>query len=305
MNISRRPKTMPVRRQVAHSGRPVAFSYHSRRSEQPAALGRNMFREALNVRNAKRVTHYWRQRFGVLVVAAAVCLGLYQLLVLSSDPKVVTATDHATFIRPTPTYHDAVQKLLAGSILNSNKLTVDVNGVSGALKRQYPELSTVTISLPLIGHRPIVYVASADPALVLLSSDGHAFVVDANGRAVAQVPTGSVGNSHLPIVKDASTAAYHVGQLAISSDAVGFIKQILYQVEQKRLSVSTFGLPAGSSELDMYLDGQHYFVKFNMQSDSALEQVGDYLAVRHYLESRGVSPSEYVDVRITGRAYYK
>lgn len=286
-------------------GRTAAFSYHSRRSDQHGTLGRNVLREALTARNAKQAAHYWRQRFGLLIVIIAIAIGAYQLLALSSDPKVLPVDAHATFLHPLSTYHDAAQKLLAGSIVNNNKLTVDTNGVSSALKRQYPELSVVSISLPLVGHRPIVYVAPADPSLVYLSGDGHAFVVDATGRAVAPSSANAAAALHLPLVKDAGRLSVGVGQLAVSSDTVTFIKQVLYQVQQKHLSVSTFVLPSGSSELDMYLDGQTYFVKFNLANNAPLEQAGDYLSVRHYLQSRGITPNEYVDVRIPGRAYYK
>jgi hypothetical protein len=77
-------------------------------------------------------------------------------------------------------------------------------------------------------------------------------------------------------------------------------------LQQQHLAVATFVLPAGSSELDVYLDGKPYYMKCNLAlSDTAREQVGTFLAVQHDLEEQGRRPGQYIDVRIAGRAYYK
>lgn len=308
MKLFRRkqPQPAPQRRTVARQGRTAAFSYYSQRSGAPARVGRDRFREALTARSAHQAARYWRQRFGVVIVLVAVVIGLYQLLALSTDPKIVPAdSSQTTFLHPLATYHATAQHLLEGSLFNHNKLTIDTGGVTAELKRQYPELSVVTMDLPLVGHRPIIYVAPAASKLVLLKDAGQAFVIDTNGRAVAAASASDAARLRMPLVKDPSPTPVQVGKLALPSDTVAFIQKVMYEMNAKHMGISTFVLPEGTSELDMYLDGQAYYVKFNLASDTALEQVGDFLAVRHALQGRGATPAEYIDVRIPGRAYYK
>ncbi len=307
MKLFRRTKQVsPQRRHVTPASRTTQYAYYSQRSAEPTALGRQVFREALDARAAKRAAHYWAQRFGVLLVLAAITIATVSTLSLSTDPKVVPVdSSSGVFLHQMSTYEQAAQSLFESSVLNHNKLTVDTNSISAQLKRQFPELSIVNITLPLVGHRPIIYVAGAQPTIELQSNDGRSYIIDASGRAIGTVDANADTSLHLMRVSDNSGSAVRIGQPVLASNAVAFIMSVQYQVEQKRLSVSTYVLPAGTSELDMYLDSLPYFVKFNLASDTALQQVGTFLAVKHNLEGRGVSPASYIDVRVDGRAYYK
>lgn len=290
-------------------GRTNAYSYHARRSQEPAALGRKLFRDAVNVnaQAAKQATNYWLQRFGMLLILIAVGVSFVNAIELSSDPKILPVdASQATFLRDTQTYQQAARKLFAGSFFNNNKITVNTGDITKQLQREFPELAVVSINLPLLGHRPIIYIESTLPEAVLTTAQGAMYIIDENGRAVSTASLTTAASLHLVPLTDASGTPVRVGGLALSSSAAVFIRTVAYQLQQKDVHVTTMSLPAGKSELDVYLSGQHYFIKFNLQnSASALQQVGTYLAVRHALAGRGVTPSQYIDVRLDGRAYYK
>ncbi len=306
MRLFKRSKPdQPQQRHVSSGGRTAAYSYYARRSAEPSALGRQIVADALNVRNAKRAAKYWRQRFGLLLVIIAAVLGAGNVLSLGTDPAILPAeTTHVAFLHPLSTYQHAADKLFASSLLNRNKITVDTGAVSAALKRQFPELSLVSITLPLFGHRPQVYIAQADPIILLTAGDGKTYIIDAQGRAVAH---GSVARASLQLlpVRDASGARIHLGQLAVPSGTVSFIRAIQFQLAQRQVHIDSFVLPAASSELDIYPRGQKYFVKCNLESNNVLQQAGAFLAVQQYFDGRGITPSQYVDVRVDGRVYYK
>ena len=303
--FSRKPK-QPSRRQVTSAGRTNTYAYYGSRSSEPAALGRQIFREALNARTARKAARYSVQRFGLLLIIIAVGVALVSLLSLSTDPKVLPVdSTEPVFLHPMAVYERAAAQFLSESLLNHNKLTIDTAGVAARMKRQFPELSIVNVTLPLVGHRPIIYLAQADPTLLLQANDGHVYVVDTNGRAIGNSATMSTGSLQLQHVRDNSGTPVVVGQSILSASTVGFIQTIAYQMSQKHLVIATFSLPPQSSELDMYLDGPKYFVKFNLASATAQQQVGAFLAVKHNLEERGITPSSYIDVRLDGRAYYK
>ena len=296
----------PARRQVGSAGRTNLYAYYARRSAEPTNLGRQVFREALSARTAQRAARYWTRRFGLLLVIIALIIGVISLLSLSTDAKVLPVDpDQPPTLHSVSAYEAAADRLFSASVLNRNKLTVDTVGISRQLQHQFPELSVVTITLHLVGHRPIVYVAQADPAFLFEAGDGHAYVIDTSGRAIGDATDMSVGRLGLVHVRDQSATRIHIGDLILASSTVRFIMSVQYQLSQKGLKASLYELPSASSELDLHLEGLPYLVKFNLASDSVLQQIGSFLAVKHSLEGKGITPGAYIDVRLDGRAYYK
>lgn len=292
-----------VRQRPQVSNRTQSFSYHAYRSADTDVTGRRLFRDVITVEKASRTAKYWARRVGVLAVVIAVGSSVISMLLLTPDPKILPLDpSQAHFMHDTATYEAAARKLFTGSIASRTKLTIDRAGISLALMHEFPDLASVSVKLPLIGHRPIVYIAPETAVLMLEATDGATYIVGQNGEAIAP---GAATGSTLPRVKDDSGTSVRPGQPILATSTIAFIHAILFQLAQKQILVSTFVLPANSSELDMYVDGQHYFVKFNLASDTPLEQVGAFLAVQHNLAGQGVTPGQYIDVRVEGRAYYK
>lgn len=304
--FGRKPAAPPERRHVVAPGRTTAYAYHARRSVEPSVLGRKVLRDAaVQAHNAKKAAHAGLQRFGLVVLVVVCIVAVGNLLGLSSTPRVLAVDSSQKFLHPLLTYQTAANELFGASVWNRNKLTVDVSGLSTAMKRAFPELSVVSISLPLVGQQPLVYIAQADPALVLTTASGHSYVLDTTGRAIATATSGTATTLHLLQVSDLSGNKITVGQQVLASDVVTFLRTVVYQMSQKNISVSTVVLPAASSEADFYLSGQHYLGKFNTATVDALQQVGTFLAAQHYLSGRGITPGQYIDARLQGRAYYQ
>lgn len=281
---------------------PPTFSYHTRRSQELGDVGRKVFRETFNAEAASRVTRYSLQRFGLLIVILVLFISLINISMLSPDNPSILPLDpkNAGWPQQPSVYQGAVQKLLNGSIANRNKLTIDTTALSQELERQFPELEVVEVKMPLIGHRPIIYLGFAEPVLTL-ETVSRSYVIDRDGRAIAH----SLPNSHLVTLKDDSDLPVTLGRSVLASDTVTFIEAVLFQLQQRQLHVSSFELPQGRSELDAHLAGQGYLIKFNLADNTPEQQVGTFLAVFHSLQQQGITPAQYVDVRVEGRAYYK
>jgi len=303
MKLLRRKSNTPTRRERRGSlGSTPVYSYYARRSQEQSVIGRQVFRDVVNKENVARAARFGRRRFGLVVVLIVGVIAAANILWLSPDVKVVPADTHDTFLHSLASYQQAANTLFSSSLLNHTKVTADISGITAGLKQQYPDLSTVNVALPLIGHRPVVYITPTTPQVLLSTTSGHSYVVDENGRALSEMQ-GS--DPHLILVQDQSGASVAVGRLALSSDTVTFIRTVQYEIQQKGLAVARFTLPAGKSELDLYLTGVSYYVKFNLADNTAQAQAGTFLAVRHYLSGKGKTPTAYIDVRIVGRAYYK
>jgi hypothetical protein len=160
--------------------------------------------------------------------------------------------------------------------------------------------------LPVLGQKPVIYLQLTRPALVLVSANGGAYVLDETGRVLA--PASQVDNLDalkLPTVSDDSGLKVSVGRLALPNTTVSFITDVIYQLQRAGVPFSKLTLPQAIQELDVSLTGKNYIVKFNTHTNTVRGQAGSYLAVQASLDKQGKTPTEYIDARLPGRVYYK
>lgn len=281
------------------------LNYYAKRNPAPQPRGRKINTEATK-RSLKIAQSYWLQRFGLLVLIIAAFVTVISVLRLSNDPKIVILGKNSTFVlHDEATYQQAAQKILKSSVLNGNKITVNSGDVARQLQKKYPELTSVSVTLPLLSHRPIVYVEPAQPSLLLSTTYGN-YVIGSNGRVLAQDNAqNSVSGLDLPHVTDQSGIRPVVGKQAMPATTVQFIHTVQTELAAKQIATSVMVLPPASSQLNVYITGVNYYVKFNLQSGTARKQSGTFMATRANLAGQGITPSEYIDVRVEGRAYYK
>jgi hypothetical protein len=288
------------------------FSYAANRSQTDFNTGREAAQNKPPLRQLPGKIQKLRRHFGWLLATVAF-IGLvgYEMQ-LSTTPKVVSlvqASD-APFLQDSSVYAQKASELFNATAANRNKLTVDTSNITLQLKKQFPELQDVSVSLPVIGDRPTVYIRPAAPALVLSSTAGS-YVIDENGRAVAEETTrsGSSANKlQIPTVTDQSGLQVKVGSQVLPRSATAFVSTVVSQLKAQHVTVKSLLLPAAASELDIYVSNAPYFIKFNLHdadSDKAALQAGTYIATIKQLTRQGITPAQYVDVRLEGRAYYK
>jgi cell division septal protein FtsQ len=305
MKLFGRKKSTTRQRLVTDDSKSASFSYNSsRRSEQPANTGRNNQREQKKAARSS-FWHTLLHRSGLVLLLIVIAACLVNVLSLSGNAKVLPleSGSKAPFLRSQATYQAAADKLLASSIWNRNKITMDTGSLNRQMVVQFPELSSVSVTLPLLGHRPVVYLQPTQPALLLDAHNGS-YVLDTNGKALltsADLPPGH----NLPQVTDESGLDVKLNRQVLNPGDVSFIQTVIAELAAKHVSVSSMNLPPASSELDAHIVGQPYFVKFNLQTDDARLQSGTFLATIAQLGRQHITPARYVDVRVEGRAYYQ
>lgn len=311
MALLRKKKQAEVGRRrpgMQSAARTSPYAYYSH--QQSAAAGHQperARREALP-RSKKEILQYVGQRFGVILAIIASSALLISSVQVSMQPRLVIVNDTAVYrLHPDATYEAKVTQTLRGSWTNTNKITINTANVARTLKADYPEVADASVALPIIGQRPTVYVQLTKPSLLMVATDGSASVIDETGRVLA--PAAQVTNLDsfdLPTITDQSGLTIKPGKLALSKGSVDFIASVLLQLKTAGIHYSRLVLPPSSQELDVYLQGQPYFVKFNMHDPStAREQAGEFLATAHYLQGKSITPTSYIDARLSGRVYYK
>lgn len=288
------------------------FSYHASRAQTELNTGRETWSDKPGHRTVpsqlQRIRMHWHWAW--LAGGALLIAGVVLQLQLSNIPKVVSlipASD-APFLQDSVVYQQAATKLIESSVVNRNKLTINTLGIADTLKQQFPELQSVTVTLPLLGDAPIIYLRPADPALILVTAN-KSFIVDKRGRALAEVQSqAQLMRLRLPTVTDQSNLSFKYGDQALSRQTTAFIQTIARQHAAQKAEIQAMTLPSAASELDVYLTGKSYFIKYNLQhadEQSANLQAGSYAAVTRHLTTKDIVPSHYVDMRLQGRAYYK
>lgn len=283
----------------------TVFSYHANRSVREANQYRDAEREQKpTVSQRVKSTRWLKKAPNIAALLACVVLAAF-CLQLSSRPKVeaVSVSGSELFLRDKQVYTQAAQRAFT-PWLNSNKLTVNADKISADLKKQFPELQTVSVSLPVFGTVPTVYIQASVPKLILVAKSGM-FVLDINGRAlISGNQVAKLTELGVPVVNDESGIHIDPGNVALPKDTVAFISEVVGQLKAKQLTVASMMLPAGTNELHVKIDKIGYSVKFNLHGD-AREEAGTFLAVKQYLESVRKTPGSYVDVRVENKAYYQ
>ena len=303
MKLPFKKKTRPeLRRRPLGDGYMPMYSYHNKRSTEREIEGRPRLTGFTNER-VSRVVRYSARRIGAILAGVAVVISIISTLLLSTTANLQVANPNSFSFHSQQTYQAAANAALARSFASHTKVTIDTGAVSAALKKQFPELAAVSVKLPLINHRPIVYLVVATPSLIMTMPDGTKYAMDDTGRVLGAVHVVSVG--HTLLLTQQTNLPITVGAQALPPSTVSFINEVTFQLQQKHLTVASFSLPPSSSELDLHIEGLGYFVKFNLENPDAQQQAGTFLATKHYLEGQGVTRAQYIDVRIDGRAYYK
>lgn len=290
----------------SEQGQSRVFSYYASRSTNETNVGRSQQLDTARRRGGglRRFT----RRASLLIGGVIIIVVIASQLGLSTEPKIVvlSGVGGKVFLQSTATYNQAAAALFKKSFGNRNKLTVNAAGISSALKAQFPELSDASVAVPILGNQPVVYIQPSDPSFVLATRSGS-FVLDSTGRAlVAAGNVPQLATLHLPTVTDESGLQPHIGDTALPGSNVSFIQTVVAQLGAQHFSIQRIVLPPAASEVDAYIAGKPYFVKFNLQDQSgALQQAGTFVAVAQSLAARGKTPTQYIDVRIDGRAYYK
>lgn len=228
----------------------------------------------------------------------AIIAGLVFCLILKPYPKVVV---NSNAYHPSADYVAAVNNAFKAA-RNKTKPTLDKRGIADALKKQFPEIDSVKIEVPIISQIPTLRLSIAAPTFNF-SSNSNLYVVGSNG-VIAGLSSQLTGASNLPNVIDQSGLMAAIGKQVLSTEAIAFINTILAQCQRAGLKVQSLTLPAAAQELDLRVQNQPYFVKFYLGGD-VLSQAGQYLAAKHKFDSENTQPGQYLDVRVGGKIFYK
>lgn len=280
------------------SRQPV-FSYRAVRRETDRQLERG-------AKPAKDLTRLKRKlkHLPYAISFIAICAALLYNLTLVPNARVIVSGDQVT-LRPLQSYQEAINNRLESSLSSRTKVTINTKRLSADIQREFPEIETLNISLPLLRHQPIIEVKLAAPAALLATSEAT-YILDGNGRALFDEndARADFDTSKLPVITDSSGHEITLGAVALTSAQIIYANELLAQSAAKQLQPESMTLQAGGEELHVRFQKVTYTVKFSFGADSR-QSFGTFLATRERLERERATVAEYIDVRIPERAYVK
>ncbi len=234
----------------------------------------------------------------VLILSAAGALLVYCLL-LTGSPKV---TVNDTSYHPQSIYQATVGK--DSGFFHKTKLTYNGNAIASKLQKQFPEVVSTSLRLSPFSTSPTFKLNISRPSFVIKSASST-YVMDREGVAV--ISTTSINLrilKNLHTISDQSGLVLKPGVKVLSSADINFVNEVLAQAKAAKVPVLSLSLPPLSRELDLKTSDEPYLVKFYLGGDSLL-QVGQFLAARHSFAQKHVNPSHYLDVRVTGKIFFR
>ncbi len=289
-------RSRPTTHRSARYSRPGRTSFMYTATEQPVRTGAR-FSSAEMVRHRKR-------RLPTLIALIIITGSILFSTTVSSQPSISLVSGQAPIYRSLEEYSDAASTILEQKLAYKTKFTINTKEIEDALLEKYPELAAVAIRLPLIGRRPTLIVEQKSPILIL-TTQVKSFIIDEDGIAISELQLlATEAREGLPVVLDQSGLELTIGSQAVTSETVTFVRAVLAQITSQKLSINQLTLPPFANQLDITLKGTQYYIKTDISGDANL-QIGTFLAVRDRLRKDGITPTEYIDVRVEERAFYK
>ncbi len=174
---------------------------------------------------------------------------------------------------------------------------------SGDLKRQLQKTFTGQESIIVKKTFPNKILVKTDDqkSAIVWKTGSRRYIVSINGRVMSELS--NQNTNEMPIINDGSNIPANVGDKIVTRDFVDFTLKLNDYFSANKIAVESYSIAETTSELNVKVaDG--YTIKFNT-SDSPDSQVRALGAALALIKSQNKKPTEYLDLRVTGRAFYK
>jgi len=280
-----------------------SYHYSAKRSSTDRLYGRQEHLEE----NENPAGSFTKRNLSLLPSFLSIVLiiaGSFYLLHLS--PSVSLETEGSSgFVGDRAAVQSKAEDLMKASLLNRTKLSFNEEELEEALYNEFPEFSSIKVKTLFFRQKPVVAIKFAQPTM-LLTNGSNNYIISEEGVVLADITKTKpdIDTSKLLLVQDQTGVDIELGKVALTSEQVDYILEITFQTSKKNLKIESLILVPGGGELHARYGGLKYYVKYNLYED-ARKSSGTFLAAKANLEKKGVTPSEYIDVRIPERAYIK
>ena len=234
---------------------------------------------------------------GLLLLTILGCASLFALISQFTADVHVKTDDNSIVLEDV--YEKAIQKYLSQQPAERLRFLLNKNHLQDYLQSVTPEIKSInTIESDGFGAS-IIQVTMRTP-IAGWSMNGKQQYVDSSGV--------SFGRNYYPApsvqIVDNSGIQVAAGQAVASNSFLGFVGQIVGLAKTQGYTTTQVVIPGATTrQIELRLKDIAYPVKFSVDRPAG-EQVEDMAASIEWMKRHNLTP-QYVDVRISGRAFYR
>ncbi len=278
--------TRPTQKPVSTSARSAAASNKNSLGVRARAIGsiigRNLFLIAI-----------------VLVILISTTL--------SSASVKVTNTSIEDIYRPVDEYAAGVESVLNESIFRKSKLLVNSTVIERRMREMFPEITEVTVVVPLAGRKLQTGIALDYPMLRLVAGNSQQGIVGESGQLLLTRDSQTIVSDFPQLVSITIEPMidFSPGGQVLTSGEVELLSLLLAEFdgsESYRPQPSSIAFKVNTRRLEVSFSDRSYYVVITPETD-ARPQIGSLVATMKELEEQGTVPTSYIDARVDGRVF--
>lgn len=235
-----------------------------------------------------------------IVIYSLLVLALIYAVVASSLFKVKKIELEGNQTLNSDSLKSQIQSVVGSSILNQNILFVSESQINQLLKTNNYQISQAkierkpfnTIKVTITEQKPSVIWRSGNKVSIF-TEDGRAYTGEPNQTLLSSLPT----------VEDTTNLPVRSGEKTVSEQFVKFVGDIYTQLPQKGVEIQVMQIEETTTEL-IVVTKQGYKIKFDTTRPVS-EQVTDLIAVLDLIKKQNKKITQYIDLRINSKAFYK
>lgn len=246
---------------------------------------------------AHELTQKRRHIGAVLLLVIIGSLVLYGLVSQFTAGVVVSA---GSFSLPANSrYEQAIQSYLSAQPVERLRFMINTKHLSEYVQARVPEVASIRVD-GAAGFGKTAFTATMRQPIAGWSINGHQQYVDGSGTAFEQnyFATPSVQ------IIDKSGVQVQAGQAVASNRFLSFVGRAVALSKEAGFSVTQVIIPEGTTrQVELRLNRVGYPIKLLVDREPA-EQVEDMARAVRWLQAHHKTP-KYVDVRVSGEAFYR
>lgn len=257
------------------------------------------------LRSSRVETHHLRRHrrrlfmifLGVIIVALGLTWAIYQSI--AGVIIVLNAPTPPLYTKP---YQQKVQDYLNGHPLERNRVMLDTASLARYLQtHDAPEVLQARVETAPSGLGVSTIVLTMRKPVVSWKTGTTQLYVDASGTAFTH---NYYAAPSVEVVDETGIEAVN-NQVLASDRFLGFVGRSIGRLEDQGYAATKVVLPSNTTrQLLVSVEGIPYQIKFSVDRPAG-EQAEDAARAIHYITSHGIGVAEYLDVRVSGRVYYK
>lgn len=240
-----------------------------------------------------------RRHLGLMLMGALAACGVLVSLLWQFTATVQVQASPDVSLQLNASYQRAIQEYLGKQPIERLRFKLDQKRLTEYVQATAPEVYSVRATSTATPGTSLFQLVMRMP-VAGWNINGKQRYVDGSGVSFER------NYFSAPVVQivDRSGVQVAAGQAIASNRFLGFVGRTVSVASTYGLSVEQIIIPSGTTrEVDVKVAGSAYVVKFLIDRPVG-EQVEDMARSIAWLKANNVTP-EYVDVRVSGKAYYR